>query len=637
MGFLDLSTNVSSKKHVDFSDARYQLSDKVKQSENKNVRATFTLYDSKETKKTAVQDISAAYALSDKKLPIGELLNKMVDLIIDMEDGVLDTEKDAVYAWKYSMTLLEILEDKSRRHEQLAAFDNSLKASVINSDTFMERYPGKYIIRTNFFDQKVKEDLMADIIETFKEISLPRIHESAIKKSREIAEAHENPVLDRIVEWAMENYQCEVDSFFQVKQEERTGLCYSINTVIIHLRNGYDMSIVGCVGTDYDDKFAVSVLDTQKIKIQKHGERISQKELQQTLENASNNAPINPLANLLKMEKRKNAVLKEQYDILSAVRPMVSAEALELQAAESVVGKDYIWGCKTFRETHEDLPIDFKFEDIVLPEYVETEEEARQKEEHKDLVYGMEGLAETVEFVKEVEAATVSSSVKAMVDDVEESNNVDLGDLSKLLKPAKKVEEKEDRTIPRKRPTPAVNENAVVEKKAEVEKQPVAKEQPVAPKQKTAEDVVAEMTPVASLFDEIDNATKKKEEKPEPVFGSKEREKNLQASTVLPRQQFAKKPEPKKEEKEAQFKSTGFNMSSTLLPGVIPKKPKEEPKGPSVTSKAKPVPTMESTALFKDAPKPAQAPAPVQKMEEPVFDGPEISLDSLDNLDDLFA
>ena len=37
------------------------------------------------------------------------------------------------------------------------------------------------------------------------------------------------------------------------------------------------------------------------------------------------------------------------------------------------------------------------------------------------------------------------------------------------------------------------------------------------------------------------------------------------------------KVQPKKEEKEAQFKSTGFNMSSTLLPGVIPKKPKEEP------------------------------------------------------------
>ena len=93
MGFLDLSTSVASKKHVDFNDARYQLSDKLKQSSSKNIRATFTLYDNKDVKKTAIQDISAAYALSDKRMPMGELLNKMIDLITDMEDGKLDSEE----------------------------------------------------------------------------------------------------------------------------------------------------------------------------------------------------------------------------------------------------------------------------------------------------------------------------------------------------------------------------------------------------------------------------------------------------------------------------------------------------------------------------------------------------------------
>ena len=57
------------------------------------------LVDNKEYNKIAVQEISAAYALSDKHLPMGELLNKLVDLILDLEDGTLDTEKDAIYAW----------------------------------------------------------------------------------------------------------------------------------------------------------------------------------------------------------------------------------------------------------------------------------------------------------------------------------------------------------------------------------------------------------------------------------------------------------------------------------------------------------------------------------------------------------
>ena len=136
MGLLDLSTSVASKKHVDFNDARYQLADTLKPNTNKHMRSTFTLYDRKDVKKTSVTEISAAYMLSDKKFPMGEILNKLVDLIIDMEDGVLDSEKDAIYAWKYSMTLLEIYEDKKKRQEPMSTFDNGLKSMVINNSFY---------------------------------------------------------------------------------------------------------------------------------------------------------------------------------------------------------------------------------------------------------------------------------------------------------------------------------------------------------------------------------------------------------------------------------------------------------------------------------------------------------------------
>ena len=202
MGLLDLSTSVTSKKHVDFNDARYQLAESLKPNTNKNIRSTFTLYDKKDVKKTSVTEISAAYMLSDKKLPMGEILNKLVDLIIDMEDGSLDSEKDAIYAWKYSMTLLEIYEDKKKRQEPMSTFDNGLKSMVINNDIFHRERPGKYTNRTNFINEAIKRELADDIVDIFKNIALPKIHDIAIAQSLQIAERHQNPIFDKIVGWA---------------------------------------------------------------------------------------------------------------------------------------------------------------------------------------------------------------------------------------------------------------------------------------------------------------------------------------------------------------------------------------------------------------------------------------------------
>ena len=366
MGLIDLSTKVEAKKHVDFNDARYQSADKLIQNK-KSMRSAFTLYDSKDVNKVAVQDISAAYALSDKKMPVGELLNKMVDLTIDMEDGVLDTEKDAIYAWKYSVALLEMHKDKVKRQDTLSVFDNGLKNSIINSKVFQSRYPGKYTSRTNFFDQKIKLGMAQDIVDTFKEAALPKIHEAAIEQSRRIAKEHNNPILDRIVNWAIENYECKADSFFEVQEDQNTNLLYSKNTIILHLKNGYDMSIVGYVGTEHDDLFALSVLDANKIELKEHDERVSQQNLQDVLTNTAENDPVNPLIKLLEAEKKKNSILKQQYDILVDTRPMIPADVLRLVVAEDVVGRDYIWGCEKFRESHEDLPRDFKLEDVELP------------------------------------------------------------------------------------------------------------------------------------------------------------------------------------------------------------------------------------------------------------------------------
>ena len=393
----DLSRSANSKKNVDFADARYQLSEKLKQEEVKNVRATFTLYDNKEYDKTAVQDITAAYQLSDKKLPMGEVVSKMLDYVIDLEDGVLDGEKDAIYAWKFSLALLELFDDKSKRQEGLESFDNSLKAEIIASKTFQERFPGKYTPRTNFFDPAVKATMLEDIITVFRDDTVPKIHDAAKRQSDTTADKHNNPVLDRIIDWAVKQYNCHVDSFFQIKEDPETGLFYSVNTVIVHLKNGYDLSIIGYVGTDYDDKFSISVLDANQIAIKKHGEQLSSDDIKKAFTDTADSDAVAPLIDLLGIEKHKNQILRKQYEILTNTRPMIPANVLALKAAESVVGQDYIWGCETFRETHEDLPRNFKLEDLKLPRYVEK----TTKLDVDKLQEQFDGFAETLDIVDE--------------------------------------------------------------------------------------------------------------------------------------------------------------------------------------------------------------------------------------------
>ena len=136
---MDLLQKVNSKKNVDFNDTRYQLVDKLKPTTTKNIRQTFTVYDNRDDKEVNVLEIAAAYELSDKKVPIGELLTKMTDYIMDLADGNLDSEDDAVRAWKYSRALLIIYADKKKRGESLTAFDNSLKNAVINCPVFQEK------------------------------------------------------------------------------------------------------------------------------------------------------------------------------------------------------------------------------------------------------------------------------------------------------------------------------------------------------------------------------------------------------------------------------------------------------------------------------------------------------------------
>lgn len=370
---LNLTNKVNSKKNVDVNDNRYQLADKLRASSTKSIRQTFTMYDSKGDSDFSSNELTAAYALSDKKVPIGELLTKMTDLIVDLSDGRLDSNEDAIKAWKYARALSIIYSDKKKRGETMTVFDNSLKNAVINCPTFMQKYPGKYTLQTNFYDSKVIQALVDDIVETFEEDTVPKIHVAAMKQSRESAEAHKNPTLDKIVQWAMQKYDCKQESFYDINDDPETGLKYATNTVILHLKNGYDLSIIGYTGTEHDNQFSISVFDANSSQINFSAEKCSMEDLRRKLNEVSSMDKIAPISRMIKIEEGKNVVLREQYEILKNIRPMVPAEYLELEAAESVVGRDYIWGCQNYRMTHEDLPADFSLAQIQLPEFDEAQ------------------------------------------------------------------------------------------------------------------------------------------------------------------------------------------------------------------------------------------------------------------------
>lgn len=369
---LNLTNKVNAKKNVDVNDSRYQLSDKLRATSTKSIRQTFTIYDNKDESSVSSNELAAAYALSDKKIPVGELLTKMTDLIVDLSDGHLDSDDDAIRAWKYARALSIIYADKKKRGETMTVFDNSLKNAVINCPTFVSKYPGKYTLQTNFYDTKVLNGLVEDIVETFEEDTVPKIHVAAMKQSRESAEAHKNPTLDKIVQWAMQKYNCTQEAFYDINDDPDTGLKYATNTVILHLPNGYDMSIIGYTGTEHDSQFSISLFNSNDSQINFSAEKCSMEDLRRKLTEASGMDAISPITRMIKIEEAKNGVLREQYEILKNVRPMIPAEYLEMESAESVVGHDYIWGCQNYRMTHEDLPADFTLSQIKLPEFDES-------------------------------------------------------------------------------------------------------------------------------------------------------------------------------------------------------------------------------------------------------------------------
>ncbi|MBQ8624999.1 MAG: hypothetical protein IJ419_02370 [Agathobacter sp.] len=609
MGLLDLSTSVTSKKHVDFNDARYQLAESLKPNTNKNIRSTFTLYDKKDVKKTSVTEISAAYMLSDKKLPMGEILNKLVDLIIDMEDGSLDSEQDAIYAWKYSMTLLEIYEDKKKRQEPMSTFDNGLKSMVINNDIFHRERPGKYTNRTNFFNDAIKRELADDIVDIFKNIALPKIHDIAIAQSLQIAERHQNPILDKIVGWAEDNYRCGVSSFYEVMTDEETKLYYSINTIILHLKNGYDMSIIGYVGTDRDDKFAISVFNAHDISLGVHSDRATSKEVQSTVTATTGEAPVNPLVRLVRYEEKRNQILKQQYDILNDIRPMIPADILNIKAAESVVGKDYIWGCRVYRETHDDLPLDFKLSDVVLPE--------------------LEADAELIELKNTYTSAKLESEDIARTDMTAQITKEEDGSFKQLVTLDKPTDD-----TPTVENVPHGDAPTAVTLDKHTEPESADSHNPQMVAMKTAVDILNESLQLNDLFDTLAEETKPAEPEPVKEFG---KETEIATAPVLPTATLVNpimQSEPEPVQPQPMVKNTGFDPTSILLPGAIKTIKKEEYTGPSVTSQAEKRPA--NTAPVFAAPTLEQPKAPekvVQPIQQPAESKqPELLLDDISSL-----
>ena len=591
---MDLSTSATSKKHVDLNDARYQQSERLRQNSKKNVRSTFTLYDNKEVNKVAVQDISAAYELSDKKMPIGELINKMLDLTIDMEDGVLDAEKDAVYAWKYSVALLSMYEDKIKRQEDFSVFDNGLKNAIVNSQLFMERYPGKYTVRTNFFDPKIKSGLLEDITSTFKAEVLPKIHDAAINKSKIVAEQHQNPILDKIINWAIENYNCTVDSFFEVRNDEETKLFFSVNTIILHLKNGYDMSIIGHVGTDHDDKFAISIFNANDIGLDSHAERIEQKDIQSNLTQATQKDPVDPLTRLLKIERAKNEVLKKQYDILVNIRPMINSDVLKITAAESVVGHDYIWGCEQYRTTHADLPENFKLSDVVLPELeLEQEDEVAYKQK-SGLIGSLSKMTDSIDKTTfEMKTIDDSKKFESIVNE-KKAMGYDLDPVEKepysATRPIERAADKPIEVAPAK--APDLKDHSSDELLKDV----------------VTEDIFATLA-------------EPKEKPVEKQFGNPENIEFKMPKLTITNANLQNLSSNKKDD--------NFDTTATRLPGVVlPKKEEKFDDTPSFTGNAQSMPQKQET-LFEQEPefKPVQP----QKQEQPIAQ-PELLLDDLDSL-----
>lgn len=444
MGLLDLSTSASAKKHVDLNDARYQLVDKLKNNDKKNIRPTFTLYDNKEIGKVTTKEISAAYDLSDKKLPMGELMNKMVDMVVDLEDGILNSEKDCIYAWKYAVTIMAMYEDKinNKRQSTLVSFDNGLKNLILSSKEFADHYPGRYTSRTNFFDNKIKDQLILDIIEIFRHAAVPKLHELAIEKSKIIAEKHDNPTLNKIIQWAIDNYKCTVDSYFDVKVDDDTMLYYSLNTVILHLKNGYDMSIVGFVGTDHDDKFAISIFNTNTANMESFDDKLERGDIQSTLDKVSEMENVSPMHRILKIERKRKEELNAQLEYLRTIHPMIKKELLDLSVAERVVGSDYLWACERNRNAYGELPEGFTFEDLQIPEITATRHDMED-----ELVAGLVDLEDstqveqTVEPVVVIEPATEEVS-EDIAQEIEESHEVSV-DPEVISQPEADVLEKE--------------------------------------------------------------------------------------------------------------------------------------------------------------------------------------------------
>lgn len=399
---MDLSNRVSSKKHVDFNDARYQLSDKLRPASNYNVRQSFTLYDDKSANKVSVHDISAAYALSDKKIPVGELLNKMMDLIFDLQDGALDSQEDAVYAWKFAQILVRIFDDRIKHGESISAFDNSLKNSVINSVIFSTRYPNKYTLRTNFYDKVVLAGLLKDVTSTFKEDTIPKLHTAAITQSRETAETHHNETLDRLAQWTVAKYNCKAESFYEINEDADTGLMYATNVVILHMRNGYDVSLLGYVGTEHDNEFCFGLFNACDSTLTLSRQNIQQDDVKKLLVEAANKNPVNPITRAIRQEAAKESVIKKQIEILSEIRPMIKEDILKLRSAEEIVGKDYIWGCENYRLTHRDLPDNFQLSDVILPQFDPNsiKDEDEEVEEVKQETVKPEKPAQNVETPK---------------------------------------------------------------------------------------------------------------------------------------------------------------------------------------------------------------------------------------------
>ena len=334
------------KQTINLNDPRYEKSDRLSKNEGKDIRPSFTLYDGQDEKQVSVDEIRRVYQLSDKKLSLNELLGKIVDFIEafgSQNAPIVEYHNDPIYAWQYADTLAAIAKERLDISEPLLAFDNGFRYTVINNPDIQSQFPNKYTLKTDFSDKKVSQVLAQDLEQLFLTQILPSLHKKAIAFSKIQSDKKDNTVITGLSAWAQNTLGCKADLKSEILQDEETQIYYKKNSLLLYLKNGYMLSIVGYVGTTNDARFeAASFNPNNADKNLLQTAEGEQMDIKNFVDTSAKKENIPVIAYLLERQERDNRYLLQNVEYLQQIKPMIEADVLKMPAASSVVDSAYI-------------------------------------------------------------------------------------------------------------------------------------------------------------------------------------------------------------------------------------------------------------------------------------------------------